>query len=83
MILGRPTNLWLGFVTTAVGLAAIIAVTVFDANGDAVATVSGGVGALLGALIILIAGQPPTVTTGDTIKVITPAGQANETRIVG
>ena len=32
-----------------------------------------------GALITLIAGQPPTVTQGDQVKVVTPAGEPNKT----
>lgn len=82
MIAGRPTNLWLGFVTAAVGLVSVTAVTVFNVDPAAVATLAGAVTGLLGALVVLIAGQPPTVTTGDTIKVITPAGQPNEERVV-
>lgn len=83
MIAGRPTNLWLGFVTAAVGLVSVTAVTVFNVDPTAVATLAGAVTGLLGALVVLIAGQPPTVSPGDKINVVTPAGQPNDTRIVG
>jgi hypothetical protein len=75
MILGRPTNLWLGFATAIVGFASVVAVTVFHADPIAVATVGGSAGGLLGAGIALVSGQPPTVNPGDTIHVTTPSGQ--------
>jgi len=77
MILGRPTNLWLGFVTAFVGLASVSAVTIFNADPEVVATLSGGVVGLLGALVALIAGGTPTVNSGDTVNVVTPKGQDN------
>ena len=70
MILGRPTNLWLGFVTAAVGLVSVVAVTMFQADATTVATVSG-------ALIVLVAGGQPTVNVGDTVTVATPKGEPN------
>jgi hypothetical protein len=79
MIFGRPTNLWLGFATAAVGFLSVTAVTVFNVDPEAVATIAGAGTGLLGALIALVAGQPPTVNSGDTINVVTPKGQPNET----
>ena len=76
MILGRPTNLWLGLVTAVV---AAVQVTLITLGYDAVAvgTILGAVGGVLGAAILLIANQPPTVNEGDTVKIATPAGQPN------
>jgi hypothetical protein len=75
MILGRPTNLWLGFTTALIGFASLVAVSAFHADPTVVATVGGGATGLLGAGISLVAGQPPTVNPGDTIHVTTPSGQ--------
>lgn len=78
MILGRPTNLWLGVVSAALATLQIILVQLgYDAT--AVATILGAVGLLLGAIIALIANQPPTVAPGSTVNVQTPAGQDNRT----
>ncbi len=79
MILGRPTNLWLGFLTSATSLVALLVVTLGHVDGDVVATVAAAVTLLEGALITLIAGQPPVVNSGDTVKVVTqtPQGQPN------
>lgn len=76
MIFGRPTNLWLGLSTAIVGA---ITVTLVAAGFDPtlVATVSGAWGGVVGAMIVVIAGQPPTVNSGDTVNVVTPAGQPN------
>ena len=77
MILGRPTNLWLGFVTAAVGLASVVAVTMLQADAETVATVSGALIGVLGALIVLVAGGQTTVNAGDTVTVATPKGEPN------
>ncbi len=77
MILGRPTNLWLGFVTAAVGLVSVVAVTMLQADAETVATVSGALIGVLGALIVLVAGGQPTVNAGDTVTVATPKGSPN------
>ena len=79
MIFGRPTNLWLGFVTAAVSFASVTAVTAFHADPTAVATIAGSGTGLLGALVVLVAVQTPTVKSGDTINVVTPKGEPNET----
>jgi len=67
MILGRPTNLWLGAAATVWGL--VVAVAHVEP------TVAGLGGAAIGSIITLIAGQPPTVNPGDRVNVTTPAGQ--------
>jgi hypothetical protein len=79
MILGRPTNLWLGFLTSATSLVALLVVTLGHADGDVVATVAAAITLVEGAFIALVAGQPPTVNSGDTVKVVTqtPQGQPN------
>jgi hypothetical protein len=77
MILGRPTNLWLGFITSALAVVQILLVNVAKLDPVVTATLLGAIGLLLGSLISLIANQPPTVNPGDTVHVTTPAGQPN------
>jgi hypothetical protein len=80
MILGRPTNLWLGLVTAGLAFAQISIVSFLPSlNPAAVATVLGGLGVFLGSVITLVANQPPTVTQGDLVHVITTDGQPNKT----
>lgn len=81
MILGRPTNLWLGFLTTVTSLAALLAVVVAHADGATVATVAASVTLVEGAGITLIAGQPPTLNPGDPYTVVTPSGSANVAKV--
>lgn len=80
MILGRPTNLWLGLITAGVALVQGLAVTVFNMDAQQVATVGALVIAFLGAGVALVAHQPPTLNPGDTFKVSTPEGAPSETR---
>jgi len=84
MILGRPTNLWLGLVTATLGFAQIAITSLHLLPGvepQSVATVLGALGLLLGALIALVAGQPPTLNVGDAYNVTTPAGEPNVTKV--
>ena len=81
MIFGRPVNLWLGLSTALVGFLTVVAVAV-GADGDTVANIAGAGGLFLGAVIALIAGQPPTLNPGDTFKIVTPAGEPNATATV-
>jgi hypothetical protein len=81
MILGRPTNLWLGFVTAVVGFASVTAVAVFHADPTTVATVAGSATGLTGALVVLVAGQPPTLNPGDPYNVETPTGSPNVAKV--
>jgi hypothetical protein len=76
MILGRPVNLVLGAVTAIFNLivlvlAALVPPVVIPA------VVVGAANLAIAALITLVAGQPPTITSGDTVKVETPAGAPN------
>lgn len=73
MILGRPTNLWLGLTSSISG--AIVATLIALGFDPVVVGTLGGVWAgVLGAAIGLIANQPPTVNPGDRIVVKTEAG---------
>jgi len=76
MIAGRPTNLWLGLATAIQGAIAVTAVAL-GADPAIVATISGAWGAVFGAIILVVAGQPPTLSAGDTYKITTPTGQPN------
>jgi hypothetical protein len=82
VIFGRPTNLWLGVVTSGAGVAGILLIAA-GLDPTFVAQLLGAVVALLGALITLIAGQPPSVNAGDRITVHTPNGQPDATAKVG
>lgn len=76
MIRGRPTNLWLGLTTA---LSGAVAATLIALGFDAVVvgTLGGVWGTVLGAAILLVANQPPTLAPGDTFTIKTPAGQPN------
>jgi len=78
MILGRPTNLWLGLVSALSGAIAATAI-VLGADGETVGILAGVWSAVIGACILIIANQPPTVSVGDTVNVVTPAGEPNRT----
>lgn len=76
MILGRPTTLWLGLVTAVAGLVTS-ALVVAGFDPVVVANIVGPSVTVLGALIVLIANQPPTLAPGDTYTIQTPKGQPN------
>lgn len=76
MIFGRPANLIVGtfqivFGAVVVVLAALVPPIIIPA------LVVAAIGAAFGAIVALIANQPPTLNPGDTISVRTPAGQPN------
>jgi hypothetical protein len=80
VIFGRPTNLWNGLIVAAVSLASIVAMQLFpDVDGEVVATVGAAVTLFLGTVISLVANSAPTVNSGDSINVVTPAGEPNRT----
>jgi hypothetical protein len=84
MILGRPTNLWLGLVTAALGFmqVAIVSLNLLpNVDPAQIATVLGALGLLLGALITLVANQPPTLNAGDPYVVATPSGTPNVEKV--
>jgi hypothetical protein len=83
MILGRPINLWLGLVTAVLSAVQVIGVVVFLVDPTAMATISGSIGGVLGAVIALVAVQTPTVLEGGQVQVQTPAGQPNATGTLG
>lgn len=82
MIFGRPTNLWLGLATAIQGAVVITAVALLPTVDPAtIATISGAWGAVFGAIILVVASQPPTLNPGDAYKVITPPGTDNVTKV--
>lgn len=84
MIFGRPTNLILGAFTAVFNVFVLVA-TNGDPEGIGKALTPELVAAVniaAAAVITLIAGQPPTVNTGDKVNVITPAGEPNQTIVV-
>lgn len=78
MILGRPTNLWLGAFT---GVFNVVVLVLAALQPPVVipAVVVGAVNLGVAAVIALIANQPPTIAPGDQVVVQTPAGEANRT----
>jgi protein-S-isoprenylcysteine O-methyltransferase Ste14 len=78
VILGRPTNLWNGLVVAAVSLVSIVVMQLLpDVDSEVVATIGAAITLFFGAAISLLANQPPTVTAGSTVNVVTPKGQQN------
>ena len=75
MIFGRPTNLILGAFTGVFNVVVLVA----NSQGSTFFTpeIVAAVNIAAGALITLIAGQPPTVNEGDTVRISTPSGQPN------
>jgi len=76
MIFGRPTNIWLGLVTAAVSGLSFILLTL-KVDPSVVAGVGAALTGLLGAVIALVAYQPPTLLAGDSYTIQTPKGQPN------
>lgn len=76
MIAGRPTNLWLGL-TTAISGAVAASLIALGADPTIVGTLAGVWQGVLGAAILLIANQPPTLNPGDTFVTQTEAGRPN------
>lgn len=83
MILGRPYQLWLGLSSAITGFIAYVVVNVGHTDPEVTLGIVAGINAILLALMLLLSNQPPQLAPGDQYKVITPAGQPNETRIVG
>lgn len=76
MILGRPANLIVGtFQIVFAALVVILGALVPPIVIPSIVVVA--IGAAFGAIVALIANQPPTVNPGDKITVTTPAGQPN------
>lgn len=78
MIAGRPINLWLGVTTAAAGFVTVSLIAL-GADPTVVANIVGAGAGVMGAVIALVAGQPPTIASGGQVNVQTPAGQPNGT----
>lgn len=76
MIAGRPTNLWLGLVTALFGATGGTLI-VLGVDPAVVGTLVSAWAGVAGAGIALVAGQPPTLSPGDSFNVATPPGQPN------
>jgi DNA-binding transcriptional LysR family regulator len=78
MILGRPANLVLGAITAIINLAFLVA-------GQAGVTITpelvAAVNIAAGAVVALVAGQPPTLNPGDPYTVVTPTSGANVSKV--
>lgn len=76
MILGRPTNLWLGLVASLAGVVTIMLIAA-GVDPELVANLVGGGVTVLGAGIALVAYRPPTLEAGDRYTIQTPSGHPN------
>lgn len=81
MILGRPANIVLGAFTAIFNLVVLILAALVPPIVIP-AVVVAGVGIAAGAIITLIANQPPTLNPGDTFTTQTAPGQPNYTTTV-
>ena len=81
MIFGRPTNLWLGLVTAVVSGVSFALLTA-KVDPSVVAGVGAALTGILGALIALVAYQPPTLVPGQTFNIQTPPGEPNYQTVV-
>ncbi len=82
MILGRPTNLWNGLVVAAVSLVSIVVMQLLpDVDSEVVATIGAATSLFLGAVIAIVANQPPTLSPGDRYNVVTPGDGENAQKV--
>lgn len=81
MILGRPTNLWLGAFTAVFNVAVLTLAALNPPIVIDVGVVS-AVNIAAAAVIVLVANTPPTLNAGDTYHVSTPNGQPDIERVV-
>lgn len=79
MILGRPTNLVLGAFTAVFNVVVLVVNATQPPPPFFTPEIVAAINIAAAALITLIAGQAPTVNQGDTVNVVTPAGQPNKT----
>lgn len=82
MILGRPTILWIGLVTAVSGFLTLVLVQLGHVDPVLAGSLVASLAAIAGSVITIIAGQPPVVAPGATVKVQTPAGQPNTALVV-
>lgn len=76
MIFGRPTNLIVAAFQALIG-AVIIVLANLVPPIDIPGAVVGAIVLAFGALIALVANQPPTLNPGDQFATATPKGQPN------
>lgn len=81
MILGRPVNLVVGAFQAVLG-AVVLTLGALAPPIVIPAAVVAGVVIAFGAVIAVIAGQPPTLNPGDQFHVTTPSGTPNVTTTV-
>ncbi len=83
MLWGRPVNLWVGLISSAdATLITIIGATQTADVAQTWAIILGAVGAFLGVAVSFLAGQPPTLSPGQTFNIQTPSGQPNSVGVV-
>ncbi len=83
IFLGRPLNLWTGLIAAAVSTSiTIIGATQPAATAQQWAIILGAIGGFLGFVVAFLAGQPPTLSIGDSYSIATPKGSPNYTATV-
>lgn len=80
MILGRPTNQWVGLIGAVIGFAQVVAIQM-GLDPVATATILGSLGGVLGVLVAFIAGQPPVMPVGQPYTVVTPGTEPNVEKV--
>ncbi len=82
MIFGRPTNIVLGAITAVFNVVVVASHTVPGLEGLGLIlndVLVSTINLAFGAVIALVANQPPTLAPGDTFNKVTPAGEPNKT----
>lgn len=74
MIAGRPSNLVLGAFTALFNVVALVLASQGRPLDDGIIA---AVNLAAGAVIAVVAYQPPTLAPGDSYKIATPSGQPN------
>jgi len=80
MILGRPTNLWTGLITSLISLGALMALFA-GVDPTAVAQFSAAFGLVAGAVVLLVANQNPSMLVGQQYTVITEGNDPNVVKV--
>src|ERR1035437_6662466 len=79
MLFNRPANLILGAITAITG---VVFLSLSAAGIVIPVELIPSIGVAEGAIIAVVAYQPPTLNPGDTINVVTPAAQPNQVQTV-
>lgn len=76
MLFGRPVQLWNGLLT-ALGGAVTLTLVALGFDAAVITPIIGGWSLVFGAIVILVAGQPPVVKPDSEVIVQTAANKTN------